>query len=529
MTESTAESTSDRRSKLDGLCLLIPLSGSKNHLIGLIERALGVRAPVGDPATIEALGTRYTGQTDEADAVRKRIDRVARKGLPQAWVGETSVLASEVVSAATRDVDQLIEAFRRGGTALVTLADALTAAQALDAAGRVKLHDARTMLGGKDNFLDDLIETDEEEALRKRARALATAGVEDLCCAAADIDDAARAAARELNKFAAEARAGHMATDELTAADRLVLADTSNTRGDRELNEILSANDLARAGSAMEKLSPDERARMEALLASAKSPQERAYLMKALAAGYGIADVETFGQKIQGKDAVWLQSHLAPVTTGFVSLGDTREDQGFRGEKWAQDGSTCVPSSTVTARAYVDPVYALQLTGGPTGQDEDPAHFRDRLHDEQNRMHWEGDGSWKIEFPDVVPTGMDPDGQEEISDKELGPHTGDSYEPQEMKTPADRRDILPDIEKSVAEGRPVPVNISSTVDGEHHGHSLIIIGQEGDRLQVYNPWGATSWISEDQFIRGDLESVTDDRFSKEKHNADLNTVYIKQG
>jgi hypothetical protein len=55
----------------------------------------------------------------------------------------------------------------------------------------------------------------------------------------------------------------------------------------------------------------------------------------------------------------------------------------------------------------------------------------------------------------------------------------------------------------------------------------MIIGQEDGKLQVYNPWGTTSWISEDDFINGDLESAADDRYSK-AHHGDVNRVYIRQ-
>ncbi|MCX5438187.1 peptidoglycan-binding protein [Streptomyces sp. NBC_00569] len=520
------ESTNDRRQKLDGLRARISSAGSKNDLIDAIEDALGVSGPVGDPKVIEALGKRYTGQTDEADAVSDRIDKIARKGLPQVWVGDTSVLASDVVGAASRDAQQMIEAFQGGGKALIALSDALESAQTLDGTGRGKLRDARGMLGGRDGWFDDWHEDDDEEALRLKARSLASHGADDLHKAAADADDAARVAARDLNKFAAEARAGQMGTDELTAADRLALADTANPGGDLELNEILSANDLERSGRAMEDMSPAERARMERLLANASSPQEKAYLMKALASGYGVGEVEKFGGKIHGKDPAWLSEHLTPVTT--KSVGGGKEQQDFRGELWDQDDETCVPSSTVTARALVDPVYALELTGGPDGTDDDPDHFRKRLHDEQFRMNDEGDGEMDGWWWDRHPAGMDSDGQEEISDKELGPHTGDKYDQKEMDGADDRRGVLPDIEKSVADGKPVPINITRVDEnGDRHGHSLMIIGQEDGKLQVYNPWGTTSWISEDDFINGDLESVADDRYSK-AHHGDVNRVYIQQ-
>ncbi|MFI7009002.1 peptidoglycan-binding protein [Streptomyces sp. NPDC050145] len=520
----TTESTTARRDRLDGLRGRISSADSKNDLIDAIDDALGVAAPQGDPALIESLGKRYKGQADDAMKVHDRADTVSRKGLPDVWVGDTSVLAQDAVDATARAAEQMAEALRGGGNALILFSDLLETAQTKDSGGRTKLRNARAQLGDKDGFFDDWHEDDGEEATRKAARTLAGHGIDDLAGAASDADDAARRCARDLNKYASEARAGKMGTDELSAVDRIALADTSNIGGDPELNEILTANDLERSGRAMEDLSPADRARMERLLADAGTPQEKAYLMKALASGYSVDEVEEFGGKIHNKDEEWLREHLAPVSTNS-STGQER--QTFGQENWSQDGNTCVPSSTVTARAMVDPVYALELTGGPDGQDDSDAHFRERLTDEQMRLHEEGDGANEGWWWDRQPAGMDSDGQVDISNKELSPHTGDAYESHDMNSENDRRDVLPDIEESVAEGKPVPINIEGEEDGDWIGHGVMIVGQEGDMLQVYNPWGTTTWVSEDDFIKGDFSAVTDDRFDK-SNNGDVNRVYIDQ-
>ncbi|MFD0393797.1 hypothetical protein ACFQ3Z_20970 [Streptomyces nogalater] len=72
-----------------------------------------------------------------------------------------------------------------------------------------------------------MIETDEEKQALAEARSVATGGVDLMHKAAVAADDAVRAATRDLNKWAAEARAGKMRTGGLSAVDRLMLADTS--------------------------------------------------------------------------------------------------------------------------------------------------------------------------------------------------------------------------------------------------------------------------------------------------------------
>ncbi|MFE1882518.1 peptidoglycan-binding protein [Streptomyces diastatochromogenes] len=519
------DSPGGRRSWLADLVESIPKAASKNDLLDQIDGALFVSAPVGDTATLESLGRQYRGQVDKAGDVHDRANKVARKGLPEVWVGDTGVLASDAVGAAARAATKMAEAFQGGAKALLALADVLGHAQKQDADGRAKMEQAKRQLGPKDSFFDlgRLIETDEEKAEKEKAlataRTVATDGVGLMHKAAVAADDAVRAAARDLNKWAAEARAGKMHSGQLTAVDQLMLADTSGKAGAADYNEILTANDLERSGRAMDKLSPADRARMDQLLANAKSPQEKAYLMKALAAGHGVHDIETFDGKIHGKDPAWLQRHLSPIVTQGDSLKDEGTDPGsganvntdlqsFDGQQWSQggDGSegTCVASSTVTARAMVDPVYALGLTGGPSGQEDDPAAFRRRLVDEQHRVHQEGHGGANWD-------GMDLGGKTEVVNKEISPETGNSYELHEVRDADARRNVLPDIEKAVAEGKPVPIGVEGYTDGKRSGHAMMIIGQEGDKLQIYNPWGQTTWVSEDDFVNGGMAKASDNQ------------------
>jgi hypothetical protein len=108
---------------------------------------------------------------------------------------------------------------------------------------------------------------------------------------------------------------------------------------------------------------------------------------------------------------------------------------------------------------------------------------------------------------------MDSDGQNEVANAGSSPHTGAEYEYREIREGADaRRDVLPDIERAVAEGKPVPVEVEGKDEnGVRVGHQMMITGQEGDMLQVYNPWGHTTWVSEDDFVNGRMDKASDER------------------
>lgn len=518
---AAGESTTDRREATAGHRKAVSGAGDKNGLLSAIDELLGVSAPVGSPSTLDDIAKAYKSQADDAADVQSRVETVAWSGLPSVWVGSTGAKAAEVVAAAGRSAEQMEEAFRKASKALYDLSDAVTSAQSTDDRGRDQLRQARNILGGEDGFFDDWVEKDAEEEERKRAQKIAVAGADDLHDAAVKADDAARTAARVLNKYASEARAGQMQTDEISAADRLVLADIGQVGGPLEQNELLTANDLERSGRRLEKMSPQDQAAFERMLAQSGTPQERAYLVKALAAGHSLNEVEEFRDKIHDKDPAWLQDHLSPITTGHGSKVDegvdarggaiNEDEQKFDGENWSQKGNTCVPSATVTARALVDPVYALELTGGPSGEDDAPAAFRERLTAEQERLHEEGDGSNEYGWFGGDPTGMTPSGQTEIANSQISPHTGSEYEQHGIADKDSRRDALPDIERAVAEGKPVPIMVEGYVGEDRYGHGLMIIGQEGDMLQIYNPWGTTTWVSEDDFVNGNMQRASDSR------------------
>jgi hypothetical protein len=516
---------SDQRELLKGCAERIDGTQSKNELLSAINDTLLVPSPAGNPTLIEHSGERYRQLASLADEIGEEAKSVGKSGLPKVWAGVTGATAAESVMAASRNAQGMSEVFHQGGGTLIALADSLFSAQQKDSDGRDMLREALRGLGGEDGFFDDMVETDEESDARWKFGQMASTGAWKMHAAADIAVEAGRQAAEDFNKYASEARAGRMDTDELSDADKLALADTAVPGGPRDENELLTSSDLERSSRNLDKMNAHDRVAFEKLLSESKSPQERAYLVKALAAGHSLESIEDFQSKIHGKSPTWLREHLTPVTTAADSMDDegqaantsnnNTDTVAFKGQRWEQggDGSegTCVASSTVTARAMVDPVYALELTGGTTGQDDDPEAFRQRLIEEQHRVHTEGDGgdNWG---------GMGQEGQEKVNDSEIGSYTGDDYEPRSVNNNEDRRDVLPDIEKAVAEGRPVPVDIS----GKEGAHAVRIIGQEGDMLQVYNPWGTTTWVSEDDFVNGHMNKAADERLNE------VYSVYVPQ-
>ncbi|MFE9423446.1 peptidoglycan-binding protein [Kitasatospora sp. NPDC006697] len=472
-----------------------------------VNQALTLPPPAGSPTELDTIGAAYTAAASSVWEVLVTMGQVGNEQLPAAWTGQAGERAVEVIGAARDDVSRMHDAFAAAGPAFTTLAGVLTTAQATHAKGPGPLGHAKQLLSDIVAFggMPDPFNWDDGKM--HEAHASAKEGIGHMLEAAQQAESAGHTLTQALDKLAAGAIAGRIKGGDLSAADKLVLAD-AGAPGD--LAKILSDNDAARAGQFMAKLSPQDRAQFDALLAGARSPQERAYLLKALAAGHSVAEVGAFDQRIHahGDDPQWLADRLTPVQVGLDSTGGTgpngsEQNIGYQGASWTQgQHPTCVASSTVTARAMVDPLYALQLTtGGHPGDPnfDNPNAFAKRLQDEQNRVY--GDGRpFYADWPLVGYDGIDDDGSNKVANQEIAGATGASYHNVALGSDDNRRDALSGIENSVDQGRPVPVSIS----GGDDAHQMMIIGHDGDKLQIYNPWGYTVWVSEDDFVHGHM-------------------------
>ncbi|MBF6175536.1 hypothetical protein [Nocardia blacklockiae] len=457
-----------------------------------IGRLLGVAPPKGDGDATELIAEALGKASGPTDQIAVDLGNVASHDLPEVWVGRTSDLAGDVVVAVTEDIAGAAIVLRKARNILLTLATDLTDAR-------------KTYDEAQDPLRRAAAACEDGDYLE--ARSLGISGGESLAKAYRTAADAGRDAARDLTALTDQARAHALKSENLDSSDRVVLAESATPGGAHEENQILSEAEAERAGQRLDQLSEDDRRRMDDLLSQAKSPQERAYLMKTLAAGHSVNEVAKFGGLIHGHgdDPSWLQNHLTPITHSAQAT-----NAEYDGASWTQGRyPTCVASSTVMARAMVDPSYTLMLTTG--NKPDDPKStsreaFLDRLRDEQATLydHGRDEGNWLDQIRQTVgKDGMYDDEGRIIANEQIGAYTGQSYDERDMNDTGDRRAILPDIEKAVSRGQPVPFQVS----GDDGGHQMLIIGHKGDQLEVYNPWGVTSWISEDDFVNGHVDQM----------------------
>jgi len=277
-------------------------------LLRKVDQALATLAPEGDPETLRDLAGGFRMAAGQADGVRLDVQQVADGDIPRVWEGAASRYASEVVAAVSSELDLVVTTFTEADKELGTLADGLQAAQQADAAGRQPLHRAR----GELEALPPVLVLGETIA---QIREISLEGVRQLLRAAIVAEEAARVAERQLGDLAAQARAGSMDTEHLGAADKLVLAQAAVPGGPPDVNTILSETSAGRAAEQMDRMSAPNRDRFDNLLDAAQSPQERAYLLNALAAGHAMDEIEEFARDIHpyGDDSEWLRDHLTPA------------------------------------------------------------------------------------------------------------------------------------------------------------------------------------------------------------------------
>jgi hypothetical protein len=415
-------------------------------------RELGavVRDVPGDPDAIDAEAAAFRRMANDLDYAAADAAGLKLTGV---WEGEAADAALASLKPTRDQLEQACTTMRKAATALENYADTLR---------RLKKEQAghRRDLAGARNPADAL------RAVRGGARVLA------------ELQEASNSLRRAMAEAESGARAGAIHCPRVNASDAVRLAQTG----------ILTTAQLKRAGENLAALSIHDNARMRALLDGCATDAERAYLLKALAAGHPIAAIEAFAARIHGKAPSWLQRQLSLVSAG--SSGPATYG-GYPIKQF--DGTTCGSASILIARACNDPLYALSLTT-EAGVPLDGNAFQDRLRAEQQRIHDSTNRIWPQQL------GTSPWGLVD----ELNRH-GPQYD-WRIVDDTDRRCVtsaLHDAVKAVDAGHTVPVLIGDGIPR----HYVLLIGHEGGNLIFYNPSGEIVRVSESDFRGGDLSAL----------------------
>jgi hypothetical protein len=461
--------------------------------------------PAGDPDRLDRAAAAFRTAAGAVDGLRQRVEQVGGTRLPDVWHGVAGGTARTAFTAVGHQLGSAPPVFGDVHATLDALAHALRDAKARHAAGRGHLQGAYRELtaGGLFGLAPDVLHL---RSALSRAVSEATEGLRD-CVGAYDAAEAAeRQAASRLREAAGRARVAPEATGaRFSALDAVVLAD--QTYGAAAVGPydtgVLSPAQLARATQALERLSPEDYAAMRELLAAAGSDRERAYILKALAAGHSVADVRTFAGAIRGRSGDWLDQHLVLVHPGSDRAFSYTDANGDTVAIDQYDETTCGSTSILAVRSMADPLFTLDLTTG--GDPDDPTAtsanaFEQRLSAEEQRIHDQSTAGklGPFDYPQAI--GTPPWG---VADQlnQYGGATGTHYGSHWVDNTDDRgvRAALSDVEASVDSGQPVPVLIGDGVPR----HYVLVVGHHGSDLQIYEPTsGRTVTVSESDFRDG---------------------------
>ncbi|WP_117209639.1 putative T7SS-secreted protein [Allorhizocola rhizosphaerae] len=450
----------------------------------------------GDPDAIDRYASAFRSMRNAIDTADTDLDRV-QTGVPAVWQGDAASEALAALRATQSLFEQAAPAMQHAADLLGDYADELRRLKTKLRGHRDDLEEVirelDSVLDLARNLIDTLnpfdgsdggIDAKIEKAIRAVSGAIRV--FEDLATA----EDALR---RGLRDVAGKARAGAVRSAHVDAFDAVLLANAGIDGSAREENGILSTARLARAAEKMGQLSEADRARMQALLESARSEHERAYLMKALAAGHSLDDIARFAGIIHGKDDAWLRQQLSLVNPG--STGSV-EYRGYPIEQF--DGTTCGSTSIMIARAMNDPLYALSLTTAPDGTPLGRQQFGDRIEAEERRIHDSTNTLWPQGLG-TTPWGLN---------NELNRHA-DSFGAQynwrlvDDTSSGSVNPALDDAVGAVDAGHSVPVLIGDS----YPAHYVFLVGHEGDQLIFYDPSGRMVRVSESDFRDGNMSAL----------------------
>jgi hypothetical protein len=481
-----------------------------------IGAALAPTAPGGSPAQIHAVAIAYGRTAEQYAQAFEDLQKVRMTRLPAAWKGVTAHAAAQQIQALQIQFENTVTAFGLVSQALLVWSDALVQAQHTDEQGRELLAKAGDIpvgpvAEGRALALGAGMSDEQALAAASDALTLAAEGCSERYTAALNLEETLSEDIIEaLTQATTLARARHVV--DASPQFAVLLGTALNPDG----TPIVSFAAAAAGQQRFDALSAADQTAFEGLLASSVSPQQAAYVWKALAAGNSLTTVEGFDKAIRphATNQQWLAEHLTPDLTGQAGQMLNQGNGYFATYKGQRDGNLdpkgwdiydqgnigdCAAASTVVAKATVDPVYMLGLTAGygapagssPAPGNDSPAAFHTRLQQAYT-------GAYR----------KDQENTDTLANQLLDPSSG-LYFYQDLNSNAQRQAVLSEIEATAGSGQPVFIDVESpsgTPPKSVNAHQLVVVGynQANNQLQIYSPWGFTQNVDAQQFVDGQL-------------------------
>jgi hypothetical protein len=333
--------------------------------------------PPGDPVRLRALADAFVLAAEASRPLAVRVDRLGDGAPPDTWRTVVAGTARRVLTATGDLIAAVGPAYLDTAEAVRDYADTVEALQRRHEPLRRRLREVWQSVP-RQQLLGFTLPV---PALRRLpgSTAAATGVLSDCHRIYREQLNAADELSRVLCEVTAQARAQQAWRGGLPAAMAVLIANTA----------ILSVAQLRRATGRRQALDPADRARLDALLADARSADVTAYLLEAFAAGHRVEQVAAFATRIRDLPPIGLHRAVNLIQTlnpGPVHFGAAPVTQ--------LTDDTCGVTSTLVALAAVDPIFALSVTGGLDPDERDGAEaFLVRLRQAEETVdhdanHW---------------------------------------------------------------------------------------------------------------------------------------------
>ncbi len=257
---------------------------------------------------------------------------------------------------------------------------------------------------------------------------------------------------------------------------------------------VLGSRQAERAAALEKQLAPEDQKKYKALLDGAKTPKEKQYLTKGLAAGHTVAELEAFAAKIAGKDEEWMRNNL--------SLTGQSNGRGVQ-QQWHD---SCGPTTFEAVQGELDPLYALKKHEDNPNLDDVDVHDGTKKNADlaaDQKAVLTGGGGIAVNRDQTGGRGMWIAG----ALNNISASTGVTYDLKKIGEGATLDEGVTALNDATAAGTPVPIAIGNGPKNYQH-YVLVVASDPGPprTYTIHDPWdGVTVTRSEDQMRTGKID------------------------
>jgi len=276
---------------------------------------------------------------------------------------------------------------------------------------------------------------------------------------------------------------------------------------------ILGSAQSARADAVLKKMPEKDQKEVQKVMDEVESEPKKQFVLKGVAAGHNVKELEDFAKKIKGKDAKWMRNNL--------SLTGSSKGTGVM-QQWSH---SCNATTVQAVHAQMDPLYALKVhEQNPKLDQADNANAtkkNPKLAEEQRSMLASAyHGSVADAGPDsgVAVARSAAGGSGRWADdllNNVSDSTGVKYSTKKIGADMTVDQAVEKIDSGMSKGEPVPIVIGNASDS--YTHYVLITGMEvgpPKQYTIHDPWsGKTMVRTEAQVKNGTLNIANSNQIS----------------